>query len=82
MACESCDRLREANRRLQAEGPALERDKLIIELRAALVAQRQLAGEAAALLESIGDDEDEYGVPLPMFEQAKDLAARLREWAR
>lgn len=27
------DRLREANRRLQAEGPALERDKLIMQLR-------------------------------------------------
>lgn len=36
-ACrETEQRLREANRRLQAEGPALERDKLIVSLRAHL----------------------------------------------
>lgn len=34
-ACREVEqRLREANRRLQAEGPALERDKLIVQLRA------------------------------------------------
>jgi hypothetical protein len=36
-ACRDTEqRLREANRRLQAEGPALERDKTIVQLRAML----------------------------------------------
>jgi hypothetical protein len=43
---QTIDRLREANRRLQAEGPALQRDKLIVELRSRL----QVAEDALARL--------------------------------
>jgi hypothetical protein len=40
------NKLREANRRLQTEGPALERDKLIMQLRAELEAARKVADAA------------------------------------
>ena len=72
--CESCDRLREANRRLQAEGPALERDKLIIELRAALAAQTQRAETAERERdEAVRERNSERKARDGEFEEAKRL---------
>lgn len=47
---ETEQRLREANRRLQAEGPALERDKVIVALRAELSEAKSAHENACALV--------------------------------
>jgi hypothetical protein len=46
---ETEQRLREANRRLQAEGPALERDKLILALRAEVAELKAADDESEAV---------------------------------
>lgn len=79
--CREVERkLREANRRLQAEGPALERDKLILEL-SAEIADRQLKfrlaeASAAATLRELRDIEAVLREAMPASALLGDALAR------
>lgn len=61
---EENQRLREANRRLQLEGPAVERDKLIVELRQRLV-------EGAELVAGFMCNEGDEYWPIQIYSRAK-----------